>query len=661
MEHSLFEQLLLILVGAVVATTAFRRFNLPPILAYLSIGALLGPFALQVADPEQMTLMSELGVVFLLFMLGLEFSLPRMIAMRRLVFGLGSLQVMLTTLILILISLGLGIEFRGAVVIAGALALSSTAIVTRELLRLHQLNANHGQLSFGILLFQDLAAVFFLIIVPVLGSDGDRIDTDTLLLSLLQGVGLLLVLMVLGRTVLPALFHEIARSRSDEMFVLMALVTALAAAWLTHAAGLSMALGGFLAGMMLGESHYKHQLEADIRPFRDVLLGLFFVTVGMQLNLQTLIDNWYWVILLTLGLMLLKTAIVALVTGRLNRDSRSALRAGLCLSQGGEFGFALLALGLGNGLIDSELNAMITSTIILSMVLTPSLIHFNGAIAARLIKQQEGGGGGGSHFTPPTPAELSSATAHIENHVIICGFGRVGQIVARFLRPIGIPYIAIDSDPFRTHEAAQAGEPMYYGDARRGDILKAIGADRARLLILTVPDHTESMAALRQIKRNYPDLPVLVRTQDDSKLELYQGAGATEVVPEALEGSLMLVSHILTLLEIPADEIRLRIDAVRSQRYRMLHGFLHGKRSRKVTETGTPNELRHPVTLTQGCYATGRTLGSLELKTAVISLRRGDIELGSPPAEETLEVGDILILAGEPSQVEADEERLFSG
>ncbi|MBV1787242.1 cation:proton antiporter [Marinobacterium sp. D7] len=659
MEHHLFEQLLMILVGAVVATTVFRRFNLPPILAYLSIGSLLGPYALQVTDPQQMTLMSELGVVFLLFMLGLEFSLPRMIAMRKLVFGLGSLQVILTTTILILISIGLGIEFRSAIVIAGALALSSTAIVTRELLRLNQLAAPHGQLSFGILLFQDLAAVFFLIIVPVLGSDGGEIDTNTLLLSLLQGAGLLLLLMVLGRTILPALFNEIARSRSDEMFVLMALVTALAAAWLTHAAGLSMALGGFLAGMMLGESHYKHQLEADIRPFRDVLLGLFFVTVGMQLNLQTLIDNWYWVILLTLGLMLLKAAIIALVTGRLNRDSRSALRAGLCLSQGGEFGFALLALGLSHAMIDSELNAMITSTIILSMILTPTLIHFNGSISAKLLKQPQNAPS--SDFTPPTLEELNNATAHVENHVIICGFGRVGQIVARFLRPIGIPYIAIDSDPFRTHEAAQAGEPMYYGDARRGDILKAIGADRARLLILTVPDHTESMAALKQIKRNYPDLPVLVRTQDDSKLELYQNAGATEVVPEALEGSLMLVSHILTLLEVPSDEIRSRIDAVRSQRYQMLHGFLHGQRSRKVTDSGTPNELRHPVTLTGDCYASGRTLGSLALKTEVVSLRRGDIELGSPPPEEILETGDILILAGEPSQVEADEERLFSG
>ncbi|KEA63204.1 Glutathione-regulated potassium-efflux system protein KefB [Marinobacterium lacunae] len=659
MEHPLFEQLLLILVGAVIATTVFRRFNLPPILAYLAIGALLGPYALQVTDPHQMTLMSELGVVFLLFMLGLEFSLPRMIAMRKLVFGLGSLQVILTTLVLILISIAFGIEFRGAIVIAGALALSSTAIVTRELLRLNQLSAPHGQLSFGILLFQDLAAVFFLIVVPVLGSDGGNIDTDTLLLSLLQGAGLLLLLMVLGRTVLPALFHEIARSRSDEMFVLMALVTALAAAWLTHAAGLSMALGGFLAGMMLGESHYKHQLEADIRPFRDVLLGLFFVTVGMQLNLNTLVENWYWVILFTLGLMLLKAAIISLVTGRLNHDPSSALRAGLCLSQGGEFGFALLALGLGHQMVDSELNAMIVSTIILSMIFTPMLINYSGPIASKLLKQSDKTSS--DPFTPPTLEELSNATEHVENHVIICGFGRVGQIVARFLRPLNIPYIAIDSDPFRTHEAAQAGEPMYYGDARRGDILKAIGAERARLLILTVPDHVESMAALKQIKRNYPDLPVLVRTQDDSKLELYQNAGAAEVVPEALEGSLMLVSHILTLLEVPSEEIRSRIDEVRSQRYQMLHGFLHGKRSRKVTEAGIPNELRHPVTLTQDCYATGRTLGSLGLKTVVVSLRRGDIELGPPPHEECLEAGDILILSGEPSLVEADEERLFSG
>ncbi|SEG52491.1 monovalent cation:proton antiporter family protein [Marinobacterium lutimaris] len=658
MEHSLFEQLLLILVGAVIATTLFRRLKMPPILAYIAVGVVIGPYALQKADPHEMELMSELGVVFLLFMLGLEFSLPRMIAMRRLVFGLGALQVAMTAVALILISLALGIDINSAIVIAGALALSSTAVVTRELLRLNQLSAPHGQISFGILLFQDLAAVFFLIIVPVLGSNGGEINSDELFMSLLQGAGLLLVLLVLGRTVLPALFKEIARSRSDELFVLMALVTALAAAWITHAAGLSMALGGFLAGMMLGESHYKHQLEADIRPFRDVLLGLFFVTVGMQLNLDTLITNWHWILICALSLMLLKAAIIALVVGRVNRDGHNALRSALCLAQGGEFGFALLALGLGHGVISSELNAIITATIILSMVITPLLIAFNGNIASFLLREKLPET---ASVSEPSIEELNEASEHLDGHVIICGFGRVGQIVARFLRPLDIPYIAIDSDPFRTHEAAQAGEPMFYGDARRGDILKAIGAERARLLILTVPDHGESMAALKQIKRNCPDLPVLVRTQDDSKLELYQNAGATEVVPEALEGSLMLVSHILTLLEIPEEDIRSRIDAVRAERYQLLHGFLHGKRSKKVTESGDPNELRHPVTLTEDCYASGRTLESLALKARVVALKRGDIELGSPPGEEVLQSGDIVILTGEPSQVEAAEERLFSG
>ncbi|WP_432698010.1 cation:proton antiporter [Marinobacterium sp. YM272] len=658
MEHSLFEQLLLILVGAVIATTLFRRLNMPPILAYIAVGVVIGPFALQMADPHEMELMSELGVVFLLFMLGLEFSLPRMIAMRRLVFGLGALQVAMTTVALILISLALGIDLNSGIVIAGALALSSTAVVTRELLRLNQLSAPHGQISFGILLFQDLAAVFFLIIVPVLGSNGGEVNSEELFMSLLQGAGLLLVLLVLGRTVLPALFKEIARSRSDELFVLMALVTALAAAWITHAAGLSMALGGFLAGMMLGESHYKHQLEADIRPFRDVLLGLFFVTVGMQLNLDTLITNWHWILICAGSLMLLKAAIIALVVGRVNRDGHNALRSALCLAQGGEFGFALLALGLGHGVISSELNAIITATIILSMVITPLLIGFNGQIASFLLREKVPQS---ASVKEPSLEELNDASEHLDGHVIICGFGRVGQIVARFLRPLDIPYIAIDSDPFRTHEAAQAGEPMFYGDARRADILKAIGAERARLLILTVPDHGESMAALKQIKRNCPDLPVLVRTQDDSKLELYQNAGATEVVPEALEGSLMLVSHILTLLDIPEEDIRSRIDAVRSERYQLLHGFLHGKRSKKVTDTGDPNELRHPVTLTEDCYASGRTLESLALKARVVALKRGDIELGSPPGEEVLQSGDIVILTGEPSQVEAAEERLFSG
>ena len=658
MEHSLFEQLLLILVAAVVATTLFRRLNLPPILAYLSIGALIGPFALGYAQPEQMALMSELGVVFLLFMLGLEFSLPKMIAMRHTVLGLGSLQVITTSVCLIGIGLSLGLDISSAIVVAGALALSSTAIVTKELLRLNQLTEPHGQVAFGILLFQDIAAVVFLIIVPTLGVSPGGESGEPLWLALLQGAGMLLALLFLGRTLLPALFHEVGQARSDELFVLVALVTALAAAWLTHAAGLSMALGGFLAGMMLGESHFRHQLESDIRPFRDVLLGLFFVTVGMQLNLLVVLENWYWIVLMTIGLLVLKSALITLIAGKLKGSYPTGLRAGLSLAQGGEFGFALLALALSHQVIGGELNALIVSTIIFTMIATPLLIGANSAITDKLLGQQT---------SEVNTAKIRSIENHQEDlhdlsdHVIICGFGRVGQILARFLCKMNLPYIAIDSDPVRIQEAALAGEPAYYGDAARLDILKTIGAEKARLMILTLPNAKASLHILQSVKRQYGELPVLVRTQDDNQLSLFQEAGATEVIPEALEGSLMLVSHVLTLLDVPREQVDQQISNARGERYKLLHGFIHGATSGKAQTEGEVIEKRHAITLSESARACGKSIEELDLGVELCALKRSDQELDLPIAETVLQAGDVLVVSGSPQAIEEAEERLLIG
>jgi CPA2 family monovalent cation:H+ antiporter-2 len=656
MEQGFFQQFLIIIAAAVVVISLFRRIGLPPILAYLCVGTLLGPYALGlVSNDKSIQLLSELGVVFLLFMLGLEFSLPRMIAMRHTVFGLGSIQVLATTTLITGLATLAGQPFATSLVIAGALSLSSTAIVTRELIRRNEINAPHGRLSVGILIFQDLAAVFFLILVPTLGNNHASLNPQILIPMLLQGGALLVALLVFGRTVLPRLLNEVARSRSDELFVLTTLAAALTAAWLTHAAGLSMALGGFLAGMMLGESRYRHQLEADIRPFRDVLLGLFFVSVGMQLNLAALVENGHWVLLLTLGLLLLKGGLIALAAHLLQRDLPNALRAGICLAQGGEFGFALLTLASSHRLISSELNALVVAIIILSMLMTPLLIRFSAALSQHLYRPRQ------SPVTPAHKAPLPADLDALSDHVILCGYGRVGQVIARFLQPLQIPYITIDSDPVRVQEAAAAGERIYYGDARRTDLLKTLGSSRARLLILTFPNDNDALGALHGLKHHFPDLPVLVRTQDDSRLQELQDAGATEVIPEALEGSLMLVSHVLTLLDIPRDAIESRISRVREERYRLLHGYYHGGQSRTIDTHGAPSEVLHPVILTPGCRGTGRSLRELAISVEVESIRRGDEQLSAPDIDTRLQANDIVILRGSVSAVEHAEALLLSG
>ncbi|GGO83046.1 potassium transporter [Marinobacterium nitratireducens] len=656
MEHGFFQQFLTIIASAVVAITLFRRVRLPPILAYLSVGVLLGPYSLGVVDNDAgIHLLSELGVVFLLFMLGLEFSLPRMIAMRRTVFGLGSMQVILTAALIMLAAWALDLPFATSLVIAGALALSSTAIVTRELIRRNEINATHGRLSVGILIFQDLAAVFFLIVVPTLGGSQQQLDSREVVTMLLQGSALLVALLVFGRTVLPMLFNEVAKSRSDELFVLTTLVAALAAAWLTHAAGLSMALGGFLAGMMLGESRYRHQLEADIRPFRDVLLGLFFVSVGMQLDLNALVAHIHWVLAATLALLLVKAGLIMLSAWLLHGDAANSLRAGICLAQGGEFGFALLALALNHQLVSSELHALVVAVIIFSMLATPILIRYSEALSRLLMRYSRS-----SRQTDSLP-HPGNELEDISDHVILCGYGRVGQVIARFLRPLEIPYVIIDNDPLRVQEAAMAGERIFYGDARRTDLLKSLGSERARLMILTFPDDADALKALQGLKHHFPDLPVLVRTRDDGRLEQLQQAGATEVIPEALEGSLMLVSHVLTLLDVPERAIEARIGQVRQERYRLLHGYYHGGQSSKLDKHGAPAEVLHPVILAPGSHAPGHSLGELELAVEVESIRRDQELLSAPGAETRLQDNDIVILRGTVREVEKAEALLLAG
>lgn len=660
MDQGFFEQFLIILLSAVIAISCLRYLQLPPILAYLSVGVVVGPYSLNLVEySDTIHLLSELGVVFLLFMLGLEFSLPRMITMRKTVFGLGFLQVITTSLLILLVAILLGVPLATAIVISGALALSSTAIVTRELIQASELNTGHGQISIGILLFQDLAAVFFLIIVPSLSGQQD-IDGQAILVMLLEGVALLLVLLLFGRTLLPTLFHEAAKAHSDELFVMTALVAALTAAWLTHTAGLSMALGGFLAGMMLGESRYKHQLEADIRPFRDLLLGLFFVSVGMQLNLMALQENWLWIIVITISLLTFKTLTTTGLAFILHKDLKNAFRAGLSLSQGGEFGFALLTLAMSYQLVSSQLNSIITSTIILSMVCTPLLITTGRKLSHYLTIRERPG--------TPDPFTrthtLQQETQALLDHVIICGYGRVGQVITRFLKPLNIPYVIIDSDPLRVRESAAAGERIYYGDAKRHDLMKSIGAERAKLIIITFPDEEEALKTLHSLQNHLTSVPILVRTRDDSMLEALQQAGATEVIPEKLEGSLMLVSHVLTMLKIPAIEIRERIRQVRSERYQMLQGYYHGTRSRKTDEEGAPNTILHPVFLSADSAACGHTIYSLALEhfqSSIQLIRRQQTSLQHPSPDTILAAGDILIIQMPADQQEVLEAKLLLG
>ena len=564
----MFANLLIILASSLVVIALFQRLRLPPVLGYLCVGLMIGPSAFNwVNESEELPDLAELGVVFLLFSLGLEFSLSKMLALRRVVFGLGSLQVLCSGMLLGGLLMLLGMPVTPALLLGAGLSLSSTAIVSKELSSLGEIFSSHGQNAIAVLLFQDVVAVLLLTLVPVFAGSSDQAWYWALPLTLGKTVVLFVGLLLVSRWLLPRLFHEVAAARSPELFVLLALVIVLLTAWLTHLLGLSPALGAFLAGMLLGESHYRHQIEADIRPFRDILLGLFFVSIGMLIDLQLFASHGLLILGLTLGLLLLKGCVVALLVKWRGSDGETAWRSGLALAQGGEFCFALMAQMQQNKLMPADFGGLLLAATFCSMLVTPLLLRAAPHIATRL------------HRKPNEEAkleEINALNAGLHNHVVICGYGRVGQSIGRALRNAQQRYIALDSDPVRVHEAAVGETCVHYGDSRRAELLVAIGLERARLLVIAVDQADIALLILKEARRLNTTVPILVRTRDDSQLAELKAAGASEVVPELLESSLMLASHALIMLGLPAHQVQERADQIRHDRYRLLHGFYPG-------------------------------------------------------------------------------------
>ncbi|BBQ52183.1 cation:proton antiporter domain-containing protein [Aeromonas jandaei] len=649
----MYTDLLILLFAAVLLVAIFRRFGLPVILAYLIAGVLLGPHGLAVITGQSiMQTIAELGIVFLMFSLGLEFSLPKLLAMRYLVLGVGGLQVLLTSLLFFWFGWHLGLSLAQALVVGGTLALSSTAVVIKQLGEQKQLHTRRAQLGVSVLLFQDLAVVPLLVMIPILAEpqvQGSALAAE-IAWAILKGIFALLSLLAVGKWLLPLLFHEVARARSDELFVLSALLVALLAAFMTYSLGLSMALGAFLAGMMLGESHYRHQLEVDIKPFRDVLMGLFFITIGMNMDWVLVAQAWWQVLLCVVVLVLCKSLLVLLAGRLMGERKRDSMAAGIMLSQVGEFGFVLLALALHHGLLDPQLVSRLICIGIISIAMTPWLVTQAHSLARSL--------------TDPallTRSEVAQSGLSKSQHVIIAGFGRAGQTCARFLKLEEIPFLALDLDPERVSEAKQAGEQVAFGDASRRDILLAAGLLRARLVIITFDDRKRVEAMLALIRELAGELKVLVRTRDDSFLEQYKQAGAFEVIPESQEGALMLVSHLLVNCDIPLGRVIRRMEHERSSQYRFLHGFYWGDQSANNLEADQLLERLHPLMLHDQAWAVGREVRELPLdEVRIKEVQRGD-QMLEPRDELTLQAGDRLILFGTAVAIEQAEQRLLEG
>jgi monovalent cation:H+ antiporter-2, CPA2 family len=658
MASTALSQLLVLLAFSVLVVAAFRRFDLPPILGYLAVGMLLGPQGLHLASNDGITnVLAELGVVFLVFTLGLEFSLPRMMAMRREVFLVGGLQVALTTALLFLALIAFEVPMLVAVLIGGALSMSSTAIVVGQLNEQLEINRTHGRLAIGILLFQDLAFVPLLALESAVAGTGRNFSPWSIALAIGEAAVALSIVLIAGRALVRPVFHEIARSRSSELFTPAALLIAVGAAWATHAVGLSTALGAFLAGMLLGETEYRHQVESVIRPFRDVLLGLFFITIGTMLDMHLLWDQGWLVLTLVVILSVIKAAIVTLVAKPDAGGVVKSLRAGIVVAQGGEFGFAVLTLMLSDELASPGLIQPLLAAIVVSMALSPLLIRHSGKIALLLTRKTE------------EPSDLerelaSTREAAARAHVIVCGYGRVGQNLARALEGQGFEYIALDMDPQRTRAARNAGEPVVFGDASQTDILRAVGIDSCSVLVITFAAPEVALKILHAVRELRADLPVLVRTQDDRKLEELQRAGATEVVPETLEASLMLMSHVLMLLHVPISRVVRIVGDIRAERYSMMRGLFRGENVPPLDESPSMREELRTIALTPGAHAVGKALGTLGLDqhgVMVNAIRRDGIVGRQPDPNLELREEDVLVLYGTPEAIALAEADLLMG
>jgi CPA2 family monovalent cation:H+ antiporter-2 len=657
MYDTTFLYILILLGVAVVLVAAFRYLRLPLVLAYLVAGVLAGPSGLGwIPDLAGTRYLAEFGLVFLMFTIGLEFSLPQLMAMKRTVLGGGGAQVLLSFLAFGGLALWLGVPAPGAVVIGGMLALSSTAIVMKLLVDQLEQNSRHGRAAFGVLLFQDLAVVPFLIVIPALAGDGNQSVLSALGWALVKSLLVLAAILFVGRMWLRPIFHEVALARSREFFTLTVLLLTLLAAWFTHHAGLSLALGAFLAGLMIGETEYRHQVENDILPFRDVLLGLFFITVGMNLDLHVLREQWYWALLAMSAMLAIKIAIVFLVARLFRFETGVALRTGLVLAAGGEFGFALLVQAQQYKVLAAESVQLVLAAIVLSMLLAPLLIRYNGTLVKRLVP-------GYRERRESNLDSIRATTGHAHGHVILCGFGRSGQNLAWMLKEEGLSYLGLDLDPVRVRDARDAGEPVVYGDSARRDVLLAAGLQHARALVISfvdVPTATRILSATRDLR---PDMPVIVRTLDDRDLETLKAAGATEVVPESLEGSLMMGSHLLMLLGVPVSRVLRQVQSVRRDRYRMLRGFFHGAAGVDETEESYRERL-HSVTLPVQAFAVGKKLAELPLAESgvtVTAVRRGGITGPEPEPDTKLIAGDVLVLFGKPEALEHAEKVLLEG
>lgn len=561
MHSANLEEIVILLLAAVLIVSFFKRLHLSPVLGYLVAGGIIGPYGLQIIkDINTASLIAEFGVVFLLFYIGLELSFERFKALRSQIFVFGTLQFLITALLIGFVAYKMGVSMEAAIIIGAGLALSSTAIVLQSLADRGEQSTQVGRLALAVLILQDLAVVPLFILVPLLTQEATNLGV-ILLNAFQQTILAFVVILVFGRLFLRPFFRLISETRSDELFTATTLLIVLAAAWQTGEAGLSMAFGAFMAGLLVAETEFRHQVESDIRPFKSLLLGLFFMTVGMKLDFSLLFSKLWLIAGLTLWLMLTKGAIIMMLCRIFRFKTGASLHSGILLSQGSEFAFVLLALPATMSFIEPEISQILLVVVTVSMAITP-LLALAGRSLAILIDKPFA-----ADLAEIDTHDLSKETFDLGGHVVVGGFGRVGKTVCQLLSAENINYIALDVDPRKVRVGRKKGFAVFYGNADNLDILKSVGMGRARAAVVTQRERDQCVSTIHAIRKAYPNIPIIARAIDRANAQELKEAGASIAIAEAFESSLALGSAILKTSGIPNFEINRVIQEFRKDEY----------------------------------------------------------------------------------------------
>ena len=562
------KETILFLALSGVLMPLLSRLRINPVLGFLSVGVLLGPYGLAslagtwpvlswftFARPEDVEFLAELGVIFLMFMIGLEMSVERLWSMRRLVFGLGGLQVALSAAAVGALALWFGNSIEAAVILGVVLAFSSTAIVMQLLIQRRELGTPLGQSTFAILLFQDLAVVPLLVLISILGaSSGEGSFASLLGSAVVKGVLTVVLIYLIGRRVVRPLFHQITVEKQPDTFTALTLLTTLGVAALTWYAGLSMALGALLAGLIIAETEFRHEVEITIEPFKGLLMGLFFMSVGMGIDLRALLAEPLWIPLSVVGLLAMKALIVFVLLRVFGLSWGRSAEGGLLLGQGGEFAFIVIGMALALGLLERQVGQFMLIVVGVSMLVAPVVARLGQSLGDNIDRRA----------APPAPEDME--VGELGGHVIIAGYGRVGQMVGQMLAEQGVAFVAIENDAQLIAHQRKAGVPLVFGDASRPELLRKLRIDQARAVVLTMDHTAAAIHAVQGIRRLMPMMRIIARARDEKHALLLREAGASVVVPETLESSLKLTGWVLETLGVPPDAAMRLLEQERERR-----------------------------------------------------------------------------------------------